>query len=122
MKSILQNFCVIHVNAPGQEENAESMDEGFEYPTMEELAEQINDVINHLSIVKYVGIGVGFGGNVLIRHALQYPERVDCLVVVNTLVTAGGWIEWGYQKRNMNHLKQHGVTQVSDLLLHAHVM
>jgi hypothetical protein len=42
----------------------------------------------------------------------QYPERVDSLMLINTLTTAPGWIEWGYQKRNINHLRQHGMTQV----------
>lgn len=35
-------------------------------------------------------------------------------MLINTLTTAPGWIEWGYQKRNINHLRQHGMTQVSD--------
>ncbi len=34
---------------------------------------QVNEVINHFGIVRYIGIGVGLGGNVLIRHSLQYP-------------------------------------------------
>ena len=63
-------------------------------------------------MVRYVGVGVGLGGNVLVRHAMRYPERVISLVLVNTLCTSAGWIEWGYQKRNINHLKQHGITQV----------
>ena len=121
MRNILQHFCVLHVNAPGQEEGAAVLEESFQYPTMEELSEQINDVLNHFSVVKYIGLGVGLGGNVLIRHALQYPERVDSLVLVNTVSTAGGWIEWGYQKRNVSHLRQHGVTQaVLDYLLWHH--
>jgi hypothetical protein len=40
------------------------------------------------------------------------PERVESLFLINTLSTAPGWIEWGYQKRNVNHMRQHGVTQV----------
>ena len=69
-------------------------------------------MINHFALVRYVGLGVGLGSNVLIRHALKYPERVDSLMVVNASVAAPGWIEWGYQKRNIGHLRQHGVTQV----------
>jgi protein NDRG1 len=112
MREILTHFCVFHVNAPGQEDSAHPLPETFEYPTMDELAEQITDVLNHFSIVRYVGLGVGLGGNVLLRHALKYPERVDSLVLVNTLCTATGWIEWGYQKRNIGQLRQSGVTQV----------
>lgn len=72
----------------------------------------MNEVVNHLAIVRYIGIGVGLGGNVLVRHAFKYPERVDCLMLVSTVVTAPGWIEWAYQKRNVSHLRSHGVTQV----------
>ena len=37
---------------------------------MEQLAEQVQQVLNHFNIVKYIGVGVGLGSNVLIRHAL----------------------------------------------------
>ena len=61
------------------------------------------------------------GGNILLRHALKYAERVDSLMLVNTLITACGWIEWGYQKRNISQMNQHGVTQaVLDYLMWHH--
>ena len=61
------------------------------------------------------------GGNILLRHALKYAERVDSLMLVNTLITACGWIEWGYQKRNVGQMRQHGVTQaVLDYLMWHH--
>lgn len=118
---ILPYFCVFHINAPGQEEGAEKLADDFVYPSMDELAEQVNEVINHFAVVTYVGIGVGLGANVLIRHAAQYPERVDSLLLINATCSAPGWIEWGYQKRNVNHLRQHGVTQaVLDYLVWHH--
>ena len=68
-----------------------------------------------------LGFGVGMGGNILLRHALKYAERVDSLLLVNTLITACGWIEWGYQKRNVGQMRQHGVTQaVLDYLMWHH--
>ena len=82
---------------------------------------KVNDVINHFAIVRYIGIGIGLGANVIIRHAMKYPERVDSLMLINSLCTAPGWIEWGYQKRNVNHLRQHGITQpVLDYLMWHH--
>jgi len=121
MAEILPHFCVFHLNAPGQEEGCEKLTDDFVYPSMDELAEQVNEVVNHFAVVRYIGIGVGLGGNVLIRHALQYPERVDSLMLINTLTTAPGWIEWGYQKRNINHLRQHGMTQAAlDYLMWHH--
>jgi len=85
------------VNAPGQEEGAAPLPEGYEYPTMEQLAEQVQEVLNHFSLVRYIGIGIGLGANVLVRHALQYPERVDSLMVANACSGKAGWVEWGYQ-------------------------
>ena len=52
LREVLEHFCVFHVNAPGQEEGALPLPESFEYPTMEVLAEQVLDVINHFNIVK----------------------------------------------------------------------
>lgn len=121
MAEVVQNFCIFHINAPGQEEGAAILPEDFAYPTMDELAEQVNDVINHFACVRYIGIGVGLGANVLIRHANKYPERVDSLMLINGGCSAPGWIEWGYQKRNVSHLRNHGVTQaVLDYLMWHH--
>jgi pimeloyl-ACP methyl ester carboxylesterase len=122
MKEITSSFCVFHLNAPGQEEGAEPLPEGFEYPTMEQLAEQVQEVLNHFALVRYIGVGVGMGANVLVRHALQYPERVDSLMVVNSSISKAGWVEWGYQKRNVSHLRTVGVSQtVLDYLLWHHL-
>ena len=100
-------------------------------------------MLNHFSLVRYIGIGIGLGANVLVRHALQvgvqivkylvaaqvvapyvnrlndktervqktlldypiisknsrlqYPERVDSLMVANACSGKAGWVEWGYQ-------------------------
>jgi len=122
MKEIISDFCVFHLNAPGQEEGAADLPEDTEYPSMEQLAEQVQEVLNHFNLVKYIGVGVGLGANVLTRHSLLYPERVDCLMLVNTCSTKAGWVEWGYQKRNISHLRTTGVTQpVLDYLLWHHL-
>jgi len=121
MAEIVQSFCIFHVNAPGQEEGAQILNEDFAYPSMNDLAEQVNDIINHFAVVRYIGIGVGMGANILMRHALKYPERVDSLMVVNGALSAPGWLEWGYQKRNINHMRNHGITQaVLDYLMWHH--
>ena len=81
---------------------------------------QVNDVINHFGIDRFVGIGVGLGANVLIRHVLKYPQRVYSLMIINAGCNAPGWIEWGYQKINISQLRQHGMTQsvINYLLWH----
>lgn len=121
-KEITSSFQVFHINAPGQEDGAESLPADYEYPSMEQLAEQVQEVLNKLSIVKYIGIGVGLGANVLTRHSLAYPERVEAMMLVNTCTTKAGWVEWGFQKRNISHMRTTGVTQtVLDYLLWHHL-
>ena len=115
-------FPIFHINAPGQEDGAQTLPADYEYPSMEQLAEQVQEVINHFKIVKYIGLGVGLGANVLTRHSLAYPERVESLVLVNTVITKAGWVEWGYQKRNVSHLRTTGITQtVQEYLLWHHL-
>jgi protein NDRG1 len=43
MAEIVQNFCIFHVNAPGQEEGAQIISEDVAYPSMNELAEQVRN-------------------------------------------------------------------------------
>ena len=86
-QEIAEGFPIFHINAPGQEDGAPTLPADYEYPSMEQLAEQVQEVLNHFKIVKYIGIGVGLGSNVLTRHALSYPERVECMMLVNTCTT-----------------------------------
>lgn len=111
MRSLAQNFCVYHVNAPGQEEGAASLPEGFVYPTMDELGEQISDVVIHFNIKTFIGLAVGTGSNILVRFALAHPEKVDAICLMNCVSQTAGWIEWGYQKLNARHLLSKGMTQ-----------
>ena len=62
------------------------------------------------------------GANVLTRHSLAYPERVEAMMLVNTCTTKAGWVEWGCQKRNISHMRTTGITQtVLDYLLWHHL-
>ncbi|XP_049785648.1 protein NDRG3 isoform X3 [Schistocerca cancellata] len=121
MRALLDSFCVYHVNAPGQEEGAATLAEDYVYPTMDELAEQLNFVMSHFGLKSFIGFGVGAGANVLCRFALNHPEKVEALCLVNCVSTQAGWIEWGYQKLNARHLRSKGMTQgVLDYLMWHH--
>ena len=41
MAEILENFCIFHINAPGQEVGASILSDEFCYPSMDGLAEQV---------------------------------------------------------------------------------
>ncbi|KAK9730225.1 Ndr family [Popillia japonica] len=46
MRVLMENFCVYHVNAPGQEEGAPTLPEDYVYPSMDELAHQLDFVLS----------------------------------------------------------------------------
>lgn len=110
-RSILDKFCVYHINAPGQEEGALTLPEEYVYPTMDELSNQIDFVLGHFGIKSFIGLGVGAGANVLSRYALMNPQRVDALALINCTSTQAGWTEWLYQKINSRQLRSSGMTQ-----------
>ncbi|KAM3968463.1 misexpression suppressor of KSR 2 [Aphomia sociella] len=121
MRALLENFCVYHVNAPGQEEGAPSLPEDYIYPSMDELANQLNYVLGHFGIKTFIGFGVGAGANILARFALAYPQKVDALALINCTSNQAGWIEWAYQKMNSRSLRSRGMTQaVLDYLMWHH--
>lgn len=95
---------MIHINAPGQEENAPNFPESFTYPTLDELAEQIIDVCTFYQIQHFIGFGVGVGANILSRFALQHPSFLDGLFLINPTSGAASWSEWFYQKFNVYSL------------------
>lgn len=118
---LCENFRVFHINAPGQGENDIPLPEGYVYPTMSELADQVKSVLDHYQIRRLVGIGVGFGANVMSRFAVNFPDQVDALCLVNGVSTTSGWIEWGYQKLNIRSLRTGTISQgVLDYLLWHH--
>jgi len=113
MTIIADKFCVYHINAPGQEEDAEPFTDNIIYPTVEEMADIVGTVAAHFSLKSFIGFGVGAGANVLCRYALRNPKVVDALILVNCTATAAGWVEWGYQKANVYYLRNRGMTNLT---------
>uniref|UniRef100_A0A1Q3FG31 Putative n-myc downstream regulated n=1 Tax=Culex tarsalis TaxID=7177 RepID=A0A1Q3FG31_CULTA len=121
MRSLLDNFCVYHVNAPGQEEGAPTFPEEYVYPTFDELGAQMLFVMSHFNLKSIIGFGVGAGANILARFALANPDKVGALCLINCSSTQAGWIEWGYQLLNTRNLRTKGMTQgVLDYLMWHH--
>ncbi|XP_043465361.1 protein NDRG3 isoform X3 [Leptopilina heterotoma] len=121
MRVLLENFCVYHVNAPGQEEGAPTLPDDYIYPSMDDLGEQLLFVLGHFGLKSVIGFGVGAGANILARFALAHPEKINALCLINCVSTQAGWIEWGYQKLNVRYLRSQGMTQgVLDYLMWHH--
>jgi len=121
MSVIGDRFCIYHINAPGQEEDAESFLENFIYPTLDDLAETVADVVKHFHLKRFIGFGVGAGANIFCRYALKHPKVLDALILANCSCSTSGWIEWGYQKANMFSLRSKGMSNLTvDYLMWHH--
>ncbi|XP_077437552.1 protein NDRG3-like isoform X2 [Vanacampus margaritifer] len=77
MQEVTQHFSVLHVDAPGQQENAPTFPNG---------------------IKSVIGIGVGAGAYILTKLALNEPSLVEGLVLINIDPCAKGWMDWAVSK------------------------
>ncbi|XP_030248504.1 protein NDRG1-like [Sparus aurata] len=83
MLEIIKNMPVCHVEAPGQNEGAKTLPTGYTYPTMDQLSEALPAVLKHFGLRNVIGLGVGAGAYILAKFALNHPDLVDGLVLIN---------------------------------------
>src|SRR5699024_6643164 len=80
VKLLLESFSVLNIHAPGQEENAAPLPDSYSFPTMDQLAQQVDSVCKFYGVTSFVGFGV--------RHC---PCPVCCSrVLIACLMSLGG--------------------------------
>ncbi|XP_035243754.1 protein NDRG1-like isoform X1 [Anguilla anguilla] len=94
MQEIMRHFAVCHVDAPGQQEGATTLSTGYNYPSMDELSESLVSVLKHFGLSSIIGIAVGAGAYILAKFALDHPDLVEGLVLININACAEGWMDW----------------------------
>ncbi|XP_030327282.1 protein NDRG4 isoform X2 [Strigops habroptila] len=98
MQEITKHFVVCHVDAPGQQTGASQFPQGYQYPSMDQLAAMIPSVVQHFGFKYVIGIGVGAGAYVLAKFALIFSDLVEGLVLMNIDPNGKGWIDWAAAK------------------------
>ncbi|KAH9396404.1 Protein ndrg3 [Tyrophagus putrescentiae] len=108
VRTLLSDFRIFHLNAPGQEEAADGLPETstYQFP--------INGRPGGAGGGgEFIGFGYGAGANVLSRFALSNADMVEALFLVNPSATTSTWAEWFYQKLNIRALNQPAIADPS---------
>ncbi|XP_049440028.1 protein NDRG1-like [Epinephelus fuscoguttatus] len=93
MQEIVRHLPVCHVEAPGQHEGAKTLPSAYTYPSMDQLSEALPAVLKHFGLRSVIGLGVGAGAYILAKFALNHPDQVDGLVLVNINPSAEGLMD-----------------------------
>ncbi|XP_029307057.1 protein NDRG1-like [Cottoperca gobio] len=93
MREIVRHLPVCHVEAPGQHEGAKTLHSVYTYPTMDQLSESLPVVLKHFGLRRVIGVGVGAGAYILAKFALNHPDLVDGLVLININPNSEGLID-----------------------------
>ncbi|KAJ8448849.1 hypothetical protein Cgig2_011470 [Carnegiea gigantea] len=115
---LLHNFCIYHISPPGHEWGAASICYDASPPSVDDLADQIVEVLDHFRLGAVMCMGVTAGAYVLALFATKYRQRVLGLILVSPLCRAPSWTEWLYDKVMSNLLYFYGMCGiVKEMLL-----
>lgn len=94
MEKIKERSVFLHIEIPGQEYDALDLDESFNFPSMQELAEDLIYVLDYFNIKYVITLGEGAGANILTRFCMLYPNRVLGNVLLHCTSTVAGIMEY----------------------------
>ncbi|CAF3364676.1 unnamed protein product [Rotaria sp. Silwood1] len=99
MRALKQRIVWVHIDLPGQEDEAAPLTIE-KYPSLDELASELINVVDRLNIPQTVIFGEGAGANIACRFAIEHPSRVHGLVLVHPTGTTAGFMEMMKDKLN----------------------
>ncbi|CAF3143973.1 unnamed protein product [Rotaria sp. Silwood2] len=116
MRPLKQRIVWIHVDLPGQEDDA-SVLTIEKYPSLDDVANELINILDQLNIQQTVIFGEGAGANIGCRFAIEYPSRVHGLVLVHPTGTTAGFMEMMKDKLNNWRLINKGMNPDAEAYL-----
>lgn len=100
------NYCIIHVDLPGQESGAETLASlsTNPYPSIDQLCEGLKIVLAECGAdaTPFIGFGYGAGAFVMSSFALSNPKSVRGLILFNATSEAASYMDSVYQRQYAN--------------------
>jgi protein NDRG1 len=99
MRALKQRIVWVHVDLPGQEDDAPVL--AIEkYPSLDDLGSELINILDHLNIPQVAVFGEGAGANIACRFAIEHPSRAHGLILVHPTGTTAGFMEMMKDKLN----------------------
>lgn len=117
VKHLTQKVCFVHLNAPGQHPNAEDLPDKYNYPSMQQLADDIPEILTEVGVPddkQVLGLGEGAGANILIRYSDKSKRQVIGLVLLECTMSTASFSEWGQEKVASWNLSHHGMNAAAE--------
>nr|KAG5686294.1 hypothetical protein BaRGS_033938 [Batillaria attramentaria] len=93
MEEIMRRASFIHVDVPGQEDEAKDLPADYTFPSMQSLGEDLVCVLDQLDVRSVIGLGEGAGANIVARFAMAQPDRVMGVCLIHCTGTTAGFME-----------------------------
>ncbi|XP_022080692.1 uncharacterized protein ZK1073.1-like isoform X3 [Acanthaster planci] len=101
MDSFASRASFIHINAPGQHDKAEDLPEGYAFPSMKQIAEELPEILKSLGVEdsrELIGVGEGAGATIMVRFAALAGKRLLGLILLECTSGSAGFLEWAEGK------------------------
>lgn len=83
----------VHVDLPGQEDNAEDIPDDQTFPTIQALGEDLITVLDQLRIKYCIGVGDGAGANIITRFGMMHVTRCLGVILLHPTANASTMLE-----------------------------
>lgn len=93
MSAIRNRTVWVHLDLPGQESDAPDLPADYQFPTMQQIGEDLIHVLDELNLKEVICFGEGAGANILARFAMTHNNRVLGVCLMHTTGTAAGLLD-----------------------------
>jgi pimeloyl-ACP methyl ester carboxylesterase len=120
MSAIRSRTVWVHVDVPGQGQDAPDLPTDYQFPTMQQIGEDLIHVLEQLKVREVICFGEGAGANILARFAMAHGQRVLGVCLLHTTGTTIGLLQSLKDKVSSWKLDSFGMNPAAEsyLILH----